>query len=445
MTPPIEKTMLTLGEITKEMRETFQNFIDPRTGKNKMYSMVDAALSAFSIFFMQSPSFLEYQRTLEQTHGRNNAHSLFGTHEIPSDNQIRNLLDHTPPTAVEPMFTYIFNKLNDVGLIEKYRSRLGKLLLILDGTEYFSSKTIHCECCSTKRHANGSTTYHHSALTPVLVKADCDQVIPLFPEFIQPQDGAGKQDCELNAAKRWLAANGEKFAQLGTLVGGDDLYSREPLCLQLLELKLDFIFVCKPSSHPTTQEWLDFLESQGTIRHLTRRRWTGKRHETDTYRYVNEVPLRDGEDALKVNWCEITTVNDKGKVLYQNSFITSLAINEQNVIEMIQAGRNRWKIENENNNILKTKGYHFEHNYGHGKHFLSSLLATLIILAFLIHTVLEWMDSQYQLLRQKAPTRGRFFEDIRILTSYLYFNSWNALMEFMLQSFNSHAKPLESG
>ncbi|MEZ5672634.1 MAG: hypothetical protein R3E08_09720 [Thiotrichaceae bacterium] len=86
-----ETPRLTLSDITKKMRDTFQNFVDPRTGKNKMYSMVDAALSAFSIFFMQSPSFLEYQRTLEQTQGRNNARSLFGTHEIPSDNQIRNL------------------------------------------------------------------------------------------------------------------------------------------------------------------------------------------------------------------------------------------------------------------------------------------------------------------------------------------------------------------
>ncbi|MEZ5673244.1 MAG: hypothetical protein R3E08_13045 [Thiotrichaceae bacterium] len=150
-----ETTRLTLSDITKKMRDTFQNFVDPRTGKNKMYSMVDAALSAFSIFFMQSPSFLEYQRTLEQTQGEI-MRSLFGTHEIPSDNQIRNLLDHTPPAAVEPMFTYIFNKLEDIGLLEKYRSSLGKLVLILDGTEYFTSKTIHCESCSTKKHANGS-------------------------------------------------------------------------------------------------------------------------------------------------------------------------------------------------------------------------------------------------------------------------------------------------
>ncbi|MEZ5671720.1 MAG: hypothetical protein R3E08_04785 [Thiotrichaceae bacterium] len=147
----------------------------------------------------------------------------------------------------------------------------------------------------------------------MLAKADCDKIIPLFPEFIQPQDGAEKQDCELNAAKRWLAANGEKLAQLGTLVGGDDLYSREPLCLQLIELNLDFIFVCKPSSHPATQEWLDFLERQGAIRHLTRRRWTGRRYETDTYRYVNEVT--DGEDALKVHWCEITRSMTKGEII----------------------------------------------------------------------------------------------------------------------------------
>ena len=65
-------------------------------------------------------------------------------------------------------------------------------------------------------------------------------------------------------------------------------------------------------------------------------------------------------------------------MLYQNSFITSLTINDDNVIDMIQAGRNRWKIENDNNNILKTKGYHFEHNYGHGKHFLASLLGRVV-------------------------------------------------------------------
>jgi len=136
-----------------------------------------------------------------------------------------------------------------------------------------------------------------------------------------------------------------------------------------------------------------------------------------------------------VNWCALTTTDKDGMVLYHNTFITNLAIDDQNVAEVVAAGRCRWKIENENNNTLKTKGYHFEHNYGHGQQHLSSVLASLIILAFLVHTVLEWMDDQYQLLRQKLPSRQRLFDDLRTLTRYLCFESWDDLMTFMRQSF----------
>jgi len=230
--------------------------------------------------------------------------------------------------------------------------------------------------------------------------------------------------------------NGKKFAEMKSALLGDDLYCHEPFCRDVLELELDFIFTCKKSSHPITQEWLDFLQKNDCIRTLTHRRWTGKRHEIDTYRYVNEVPLRDGEDALKINWCELTTTDKNGKILYHNTFATSLLIDDKNVIDIVEAGRSRWKIENENNNVLKTKGYHFEHNYGHGKKFLSQLLAVLIILAFLVHTVLNWMDNKYRLLREKSPSLRRFFQDIRILTSYLYFESWDELMDFMLDSFD---------
>ena len=94
---------------------------------------------------------------------------------------------------------------------------------------------------------------------------------------------------------------------------------------------------------------------------------------------------------------------------------------------------------------MKTKGYHFEHNFGHGRKHLSSLLASLIVLAFLAHTVLEWMDGKYQLLRKKLPSRQRLFNDIRTLTSYLCFQSWDALMDFMLDSFKPAPAQPETG
>jgi hypothetical protein len=406
MSAPFGPFALTLGDITKQMHAIFETFVDARKGKNKSYTMVDAGLSAFSVFFMQSPSFLEHQRTLEQAHGENNARTLFGVHEIPSDNQIRSLLDPTPPSLVKPIYSCLFNALREGGVVDSQRSINGTLLLAFDGVEYFSSQAIHCEHCSTRQHANGTVTYFHTAVTPVLVKPGGDKVIPLAPEFIRPQDGAEKQDCEINAAKRWLAEHGEGYRLLKATVLGDDLYCHEPFCLELQSYGLGFILVCKPSSHPATYGWLEYLERVGAVRTVVRTRWTGKRRETDTYRYAEAVPLRDADDALKVNWCELTTTTADGKVLYRNAFATDLALDDGNVAEAVEAGRSRWKIENENNNTLKTKGYHFEHNYGHGQQHLSSLLASLIILAFLVHTVLDWADDKFQLLRQKLPSQA---------------------------------------
>lgn len=435
MSAPFGPFALTLDGITKLIRGTFETFVDPRKGKNTSYTMIDAALSAFSVFFMQSPSFLEYQRSLEQTHGNHNARTLFGVHAIPSDNQIRNLLDATPPAALKPVFAGLFEALEQAGVVETYRSVNDTLLLAFDGTEYFSSKAIHCEQCSTRQHTNGSVTHFHSALTPVLVKPGGDKVIALIPEFVRPQDGVEKQDCELNAAKRWLAAHGDDYRRRRVTVLGDDLYCHEPFCRELLAQGFGFILVCKPESHAVTYEWVDYLQRNGAVGTVVRKRWTGKRHEIDTYRYAAAVPLRDADDALTVNWCELTTTDADGKVLYRNAFATTLALDDRTVAAIVEAGRSRWKIENENNNTLKTKGYHFEHNYGHGQQHLSSVLASLIILAFLVHTTLEWMDGKYQLLRQKLPSRKRLFNDIRTLTSYLCFDHWEALMSFMLQSF----------
>jgi len=115
----------------------------------------------------------------------------------------------------------------------------------------------------------------------------------------------------------------------------------------------------------------------------------------------------------------------------QNSFVTNHLITLENVAEIVKAGRARWKIENENNNTLKTKGYHLEHNFGHGEKFLSSLLLTLNILAFLFHTVMEMMDVRIQLPQKRLGPRTTFFDDIRALTRYHYFKSWDYLRQFM--------------
>ncbi|MGH8604960.1 MAG: ISNCY family transposase, partial [Gammaproteobacteria bacterium] len=96
----------------------------------------------------------------------------------------------------------------------------------------------------------------------------------------------------------------------------------------MLAQGFEFILVCKPQSHPRLYEWVEFLERSGRVKTRVRKRWTGKRHEIDTYRYVGAVPLRDGDDALLVNWCELTTPTPDGQVVYHNAFATSHAVED---------------------------------------------------------------------------------------------------------------------
>ncbi len=171
------------------------------------------------------------------------------------------------------------------------------------------------------------------------------------------------------------------------------------------------------------------------MEHITTRRWNGRFGERWQYRFVNAVPLRSGAEALLVNWCEITiTREDTGRRLYYNTFITNIFIEAANVALIVRDGRARWKSENETNNVLKTKGYHLEHNFGHGEQFLANFLVTLNLLAFLFHTLLDLLDAAYQMLRQHLVSRTEFFNDLRALLRYLLFDDWQHLLRFMLRS-----------
>jgi hypothetical protein len=403
-------------------------------GPNTRYRIQDAALGAFGIFWTQSPSFLDYQRTLQQTKGQNNVHTLFGVEQIPCDNQIRTLLDPIAPSALDAVFVEVFQRLEQHRLLAHFRRLGDQLLVALDGTNYFSSKAIHCHNCLTRQLTNGQSLYFHAAITPVIVCPGHPQVIALPPEYIMPQDGHAKQDCERAAAKRWLTKHAAQVAPHGVTFLGDDLYSNQPFCALVLHHRFNFIFTCKPDSHPTLYERLAFWQATDGIAQHEERRRHGRVTEVTLVHYINDVFLRGGDDALAVNWFDITVVNAKtGEQLYHNSCITNHRLTADNVVEVAQAGRGRWKIENENHNVLKTKGYHLEHNFGHGQQYLAAFLLSLNLLAFLFHTVLEWSDAKYALLRQTLARRETFFHDIQALMRYMVFDSWEYLMDFMIR------------
>jgi len=415
---------------------------DKRKGRhNQIYGMEDAIRGAFSVFYMQSASFLAHQRSVGQKRGRSNLESVFKLKQIPSDNHIRNLLDGVAAKYLEDGYRWIWQQLSSEKQLTKFQTLGGRLLVGLDGIQFFSSSKIHCEQCS-RQETEEHTRYHHRALTALVVHPKQRVVLPLAPEFLLPQDGTDKQDSELAAAKRWLPHHGPWLQQQRAVILGDDLFSHQPFCALVLEQELDFILVCKPTSHETLYSWVVAIARGGRVPEVTRRVWNGRHGEIWHYRYLNDLPLRAGDDGLRVNWCALTITHElTNERLYHNSFVTSLLLDEHLVKSVTHAGRARWKHENEGHNVLTTRGYHIKHNFGHGQQHLAPIMFSLNLLAFFLHTLLDLVDWSYQQIRAALGARRTFFEDVRSLMRWQTFASWEALIQFMAEGLELKPAP----
>src|SRR4051812_18845804 len=143
------------------------------------------------------------QRRLEEGQGRSNCQTLFGLDQIPSDNHIRALLDPVSPDHFHPVFAEVVTELERSGDLEAFRQLGGHVLIALDGTEYHVSGKVHCQHCSTRKRGQDKIEHFHALVSATVVAPEHNRVVPLELEFIVPQDGHDKQDCE-SGAWRWL-------------------------------------------------------------------------------------------------------------------------------------------------------------------------------------------------------------------------------------------------
>jgi hypothetical protein len=264
----------------------------------------------------------------------------------------------------------------------------------------------------------------------VLVKPKEETVLPLGPEFIRNEDGFEKQDCERNAVKRWLSRNAEGYKWLNPIYLGDDLYSDYPTCVAIMEKGQHFLFTCKADSH----KWLYDSIDESCFERKTVRTWTGRHHLEYRYRWCSGLEIREEQPTVLVNYLSLEIWNEKkGKITYRNSWVTDLAIDGKNVVEMAECARARWKIENEHTKVLKRHGYHLEHNFGHGQEHACEIYALLNMLAFQMHGLMHLMDELYQKARKSIRRRDEFFAGMRFIFNRYLFESWEAFIGFVAQ------------
>jgi hypothetical protein len=406
------------------VRSGVERIVDHRRPGSPI-SLADALMSAFAMFALKDPSLLAF----DHRRGDENMKQVFHIERIPSDTQMREILDPVDPEELRPLFGDVFRQLQRGKALEPFQFYRNHYLLALDGTGYFSSQTIHCASCLQKvNKTTEEVTYHHQMVGAVIVHPDIKEVIPLAPEPIQKQDGATKNDCERNATRRLLAKIRQQHPHLKLIVTEDGLSSNAPHVRDLLDYGMHFILGVKPGDHAFLFEQVEARRREGRAPKLSRK----DGNLTCEVSWVYSVPLNESNQDLQVDFLEYNEYDQDGKCLKHFTWITDLPITLQNAWLFVRGGRARWRIENETFNTLKNQGYQYEHNFGHGQQNLSVIFAMLMMLAFLVDQTQQICCPLFRAVFKKLGSKRALWDNLRSHFRHFRFNSMQHLYEVIL-------------
>jgi len=425
------KTEMALRSPKKESPE------EAERRRERYLTISDYLMASQAMFFLKCATLLDFDKKRRDPVVVQNMKSLFGVERIPSDTSMRERLDPVPVTVVEAGFEALFEIAQRNGVIRHMREQTvgGTAYVAVDATRYFSSPHVQCaHCCECKK--DGKVTYSHGLLGAVIVHPYESQVIPLRPEQIQKQDGVEKNDCEQNAFKRWIAKYCAAHPRLPTTFLLDGLYAVTPVVEAIQAEGSFFVITLKddvkrhiiqekmqlpPSGKLCVEAWPNKLHTTKPLNEPFERasdlvgeesRFNGrpvpKQHglECITIRWWKSMPLTAEATAPVVTVVEATVqpivwpmakagqprpeprLGKPSKFQY----ITNHEVTAENALDLVRAGRSRWKIENETFNALKNCGYELEHNYGHGQRNLASIFATQILLSFAVEGLVALID-----------------------------------------------------
>jgi hypothetical protein len=271
---------------------------------------------------------------------------------VPGDTSMREILDPVKPQDLRPAFKTVFRHLQRGKALEEMGFVAGHDLLALDGTGYFSSQEIPCDSCLDKPHRKGTGTYSQQMLGAALIHPGKREGMPVRPEPIGKPDGSEQNDCERNAAKRFIAKLRQDHPHLKVLVTEDRLSSHAPHIATLHAHDMRYIRGVEEGDHAFVFKHVAEAEQAGRGTYYAREdRQQGMHHRC---RFVRDLPLNESHAALRVNVlaCWETV---KGH-LQHCSWGTDLRVNPGTVSRLMQGARARWRSANATCNTLKNPG-----------------------------------------------------------------------------------------
>jgi len=418
----------------------FFNKIPDHRANNKTISLKDTLMSAYAIFSLKIPSLLKFDEDFRKG-DTTNLSNLFNIINVPSDTQMREIIDGVNPKYLKPCFPQLFKAIQRQKKLEAYeffrRNNTPYYLMPVDATTYFSSGNIRCKNCIERNQKGQSARYYHQMFTAAIVHPDLKTVIPISGEAISNEFGDNKQDSEHKAFKRFYKRFKSDHPKLKIIMCGDALYSTFPVVNELILDNQLFILSIKEGYNKSLFKFMQSRLNTNVVKEITEEEVVGdkvKKNVKRLYRYINNVQFNKttGQD-IEINlldFYETVEWECKGEMKKEEkrfTWATNIYIDEKSIKKIVKGGRSRWKIENEVFNTIKTKGYNFEHNYGHGNKYLSENFSYLMMLAFFIDQILEMTNKQFIKIMERHKRKIRIWEIFKNIYNFFYLNNFEEL------------------
>lgn len=340
-------------------------------------------MSGVAMFGLKYPSLLQFDEDFRDENAilQHNLKSLYGIARVPSDTYFRERADEVEPGAPQGIINKVIALLKQRKAFEKYKYIEDHYLISLDATGNFSSHDVYCDSCCIKNHKDGSVTYYH------------------------------------RAAKRLLVNLRAFHPEMKIIVVMDGLYADGTIVELLKELNMRFIITAKEKD-------LDYLFDAYKGSKKQRSTIVCTKETELQFSFSEGLPLNYKHLDKQVNVLERDDIK-KGKRIHF-CWITNLSLTtSRRMTEKIaRGGRARWKIENETFNTLKNQGYNFEHNYGHGKKNLCTILSYLMFAAFLIDQAQEYCCKYFKKLLKKCKSRTRLWRKLQGIVLNYFASTW---------------------
>lgn len=368
---PKPRRGLSADALHDTLRRRFQDVADRRRQASCKFTMVDTLMSAFAMFATKEPSMLSYQDHHRELH----IEKPFQIAEVPSDTQMRDILDGSDIEPLHEAFADLFWEVQRSGELKRW---------LFDGKYYL-----------------------------------------LAVEPIVRSDGDKKNDCERNATGRLIRRVRKQHPKLNLLVIEDGLASNAPHIADLKRAKMHFLLGAKPGDHEHLFDQVVDAMDQDAVR-VERARVSKAKHCFDSQtQYIENLELNKSNPDVRVNFLQHHEFDcETSETLKCFSWVTDLDLSEKSLDLYQRGGRSRWRVENETFNTLKNQGYDLEHNYGHGKENLTTVLVLLMFLAFAVDQIQEACCGLFGAAVLGAGRRIRLWESIRSHLRHFEFASF---------------------